>query len=205
MIMKKLTLFVTMLLASTATAAQAGTFFTNGTGLAGAHSTVTFDELTFPDNTLITNQYAGFGVTLNNGVLNAQDGFTPRNYVANFDSSTFTQYPDLQISFGSTVSDGAFDLVTNDGNTTINVFLGATLVDSAVFATSTTSAFFGYTGGAFDRFQILAPDNAALLVGTVQFAGGAVPEPASWALMLSGFGLAGAAMRRRQSVRVTYA
>ncbi|HEY0436812.1 MAG TPA: ice-binding family protein [Phenylobacterium sp.] len=29
--------------------------------------------------------------------------------------------------------------------------------------------------------------------------GGAVPEPASWALMLAGFGLAGAALRRRQA------
>lgn len=32
-----------------------------------------------------------------------------------------------------------------------------------------------------------------------------VPEPAAWALMLAGFGLVGGAMRRRQSVRVTYA
>lgn len=33
-----------------------------------------------------------------------------------------------------------------------------------------------------------------------------VPEPAAWALMLGGFGLAGAAMRRRRAaVRVTYA
>ena len=32
-----------------------------------------------------------------------------------------------------------------------------------------------------------------------------VPEPATWALMLVGFGLAGAAMRRRSAVRVTYA
>ena len=30
--------------------------------------------------------------------------------------------------------------------------------------------------------------------------GTAVPEPASWALMLSGFGLAGAALRRRRAV-----
>ncbi len=29
---------------------------------------------------------------------------------------------------------------------------------------------------------------------------GAVPEPASWALMIAGFGLAGAAMRRRQAI-----
>lgn len=33
-----------------------------------------------------------------------------------------------------------------------------------------------------------------------------VPEPANWALMIGGFGMAGAAMRRRRSVaRVTYA
>jgi PEP-CTERM motif len=32
-----------------------------------------------------------------------------------------------------------------------------------------------------------------------------VPEPAAWALMIAGFGLVGAAARRRQSVRVTYA
>ncbi|MGZ3376624.1 MAG: PEPxxWA-CTERM sorting domain-containing protein, partial [Phenylobacterium sp.] len=30
--------------------------------------------------------------------------------------------------------------------------------------------------------------------------GGAVPEPASWALMIGGFGLAGAALRRRRQV-----
>jgi hypothetical protein len=34
---------------------------------------------------------------------------------------------------------------------------------------------------------------------------GSVPEPASWALMIAGFGLTGAAMRRRNRVHVTYA
>ena len=33
---------------------------------------------------------------------------------------------------------------------------------------------------------------------TVTPAGGAIPEPASWALMIGGFGLAGSAMRRRR-------
>jgi hypothetical protein len=35
--------------------------------------------------------------------------------------------------------------------------------------------------------------------------GGAVPEPASWALMLGGFGLVGGAMRRRQRMAVRFA
>jgi hypothetical protein len=33
----------------------------------------------------------------------------------------------------------------------------------------------------------------------------AVPEPATWAMMIAGFGLIGASMRRRQKVSVTYA
>lgn len=39
--------------------------------------------------------------------------------------------------------------------------------------------------------------------GTLTYAAAVVPEPASWALMIAGFGLVGAAMRRR-SVRVAF-
>jgi PEP-CTERM motif len=46
-----------------------------------------------------------------------------------------------------------------------------------------------------ESFQVLGTVPSAL-PGT----GGGVPEPASWALMISGFGLAGAAMRRRRSL-----
>ena len=37
-------------------------------------------------------------------------------------------------------------------------------------------------------------------IGAVRFEGGGVPEPASWALMIAGFGLAGASLRRRRAV-----
>jgi PEP-CTERM motif len=37
------------------------------------------------------------------------------------------------------------------------------------------------------------------------FVGGGVPEPATWALMIAGFGLVGASIRRRSKVTVTYA
>ena len=40
--------------------------------------------------------------------------------------------------------------------------------------------------------------------GVITIGGAAVPEPASWAMMIAGFGLAGAAMRRR-APKVTYA
>ncbi len=41
--------------------------------------------------------------------------------------------------------------------------------------------------------------------GSIGLVQSGIPEPTSWVLMIAGFGLTGAAMRRRQSVRVTYA
>jgi PEP-CTERM motif len=78
----------------------------------------------------------------------------------------------------------------------------------------------GYTGGDFGI--PLSPSTPGSYFGFEDLFGGgdfnyadlqfiartgdlAVPEPASWALMISGFGLVGGAMRRRRTVRVTYA
>jgi hypothetical protein len=42
--------------------------------------------------------------------------------------------------------------------------------------------------------------------GNITFAPNAVPEPATWAMMLVGFGMVGSAMRyRRRSTKVVYA
>lgn len=50
------------------------------------------------------------------------------------------------------------------------------------------------------------PDNTALGEVVVNGTQGAVPEPATWAMMLMGFGLMGFGLRnRRKAVRVTYA
>ena len=49
-------------------------------------------------------------------------------------------------------------------------------------------------------------DNEVLFQNLVQASTtGAVPEPATWAMMLAGFGMVGFAVRRRQSVKTTIA
>lgn len=48
---------------------------------------------------------------------------------------------------------------------------------------------FGYTAQVSDGADIMVTDLAS----------GAVPEPASWALMITGFGLVGSALRRRRT------
>ena len=44
------------------------------------------------------------------------------------------------------------------------------------------------------------PSGEAFFSTTISAVGGAVPEPSEWALMIMGFGLAGAALRRRRAV-----
>ncbi len=54
--------------------------------------------------------------------------------------------------------------------------------------------------GTVDGFEW--SNNSGAYDVTVNYAGlgGAVPEPATWAMMVAGFGLAGAAMRRRRTI-----
>ncbi len=58
---------------------------------------------------------------------------------------------------------------------------------------------FGFTGPASGPLTVSFSNDLEL--DTISFSSGAtVPEPASWALMLAGFGLVGFAARRRQAV-----
>lgn len=56
---------------------------------------------------------------------------------------------------------------------------------------------FGYSGGA--------EPNRTYLDDVVFSTDNVVPEPATWAMMIAGFGLAGAVSRRRARARVTFA
>ena len=52
-------------------------------------------------------------------------------------------------------------------------------------------------------FQVAdTPWATQIVVNAIGGTGAAVPEPASWALMIGGFGMAGAALRRRRAVAV---
>lgn len=57
------------------------------------------------------------------------------------------------------------------------------------------------TGGSH-TIQFQQPDGEWTFVSEITFDGAAVPEPATWGLMISGFGLAGGMLRRRRSISV---
>ena len=103
-----------------------------------------------------------------------------------------------------------------NGNTTIN--FATPLTGITVFALhyggggDNSTSFFKFDAGAgVDSFvaNIQGSSNAAIFKTGGPGGGGnnpgGVPEPATWAMMLLGFGAIGAAMRRRQSMRVKFA
>jgi hypothetical protein len=89
----------------------------------------------------------------------------------------------------------------------VNVFKAS----DATFGTLVDSYKVGAFGAAntygtiSSNFKLLTPPSYPSAIGTQSFAIVlSVPEPATWALMIGGFGMAGAMLRRRQrqAVRV---
>jgi hypothetical protein len=70
------------------------------------------------------------------------------------------------------------------------------LINSAVFTSFGGTQHASYTTGGGFHFAL---DNLAINEGASNpGSSGAVPEPASWAMLVAGFGLAGGALRRRR-------
>lgn len=90
---------------------------------------------------------------------------------------------------------------------------GATIAGGSVSANWPSHASLAINSAYFTDGIVLqwGPDSYDAGVSNIAFdvrkivAPGGVPEPASWALLLAGFGMTGAAMRRRSSVRETFA
>ena len=66
-------------------------------------------------------------------------------------------------------------------------------------------AFRGISSDAQDIYGLRFGGNYILITGTADGVPNAVPEPATWALLILGFGAVGAALRRRQTARVSFA
>jgi hypothetical protein len=96
------------------------------------------------------------------------------------------------------------NFLAQDGDTT-NTPPGdpTTVTFSSSFFGPTTDDFFGFTLSATDKTTINHANNQSFgsfdTAGNGNFTASFVPEPASWALMIAGFGGAGVMLRRRRA------
>jgi hypothetical protein len=195
-----------MTLLSVANPARAATFFSNGTGLANPATVITFDE---PDpdltpETIIsqaTNPFAAFGFAFFVAVYQPIPGIFQGGYVGNFLATPTLQIAqNFVIFFDQPQTRVAFKLFSSPHDTLFEAYLGQTLVENAIIATGLNSeTYYGFDGILFDAIQItpnLDGSRAGVLLDNLQF--GAVPEPSTWQILILGFGLAGAALRRQR-------
>ena len=178
------------------------------TGIASPTTTITFDEVVLPFQTVITNQYSSYGVSFSPyAVYEASEvgnlGGLQGHYVGNF----FPGGSALQVEsivFSAPVSGATFALFTQSGTTSFKAYFQNNLVEEMTVSTGTGGLFtgtngkyYGFENITFDRidFQVTSSDHASIF-DTIQFQ--TVPEPSSFALVgLGGISLVIAACRRR--------
>ncbi len=104
----------------------------------------------------------------------------------------------------------AGDSLFADFSGTVTLANGVVTGIENLIATGGTGRFFGATGGwqAIGPLSFAPNPQGAGFVGIYNgtFSGSlnlpAVPEPASWAMLIAGFGLTGSAMRRARAIRL---
>lgn len=173
---------------------------------------VDLDGSTSDAGVVSSNTY-GFGagqiVSLNFQVTGNQRGGAPDNVEVFF---TFDAATSGTFGFASSVATGGAPVLFGPfvNQTRISLpgmgFPSNYPLDDVTFFFTAFNA--GNVGFGF-RSELVgdppAGDNIGLILDNVALDVSAVPEPASWAMMIAGFGLAGAAVRRRTSVKTAFA
>ncbi len=192
--------------ASFAAANVAGVAFSRGGGLSAPSGANAFSSASWGAYATNMTDYLTFGLTVASG------------YTASIDQLIFSSRSSNtgpgNLAVLAAVDGAAFRQIATFGQNGDNVannvlsFAPLTGVSNVVFrivATSNTAANGGtLAGGGTFRVQNYAGTNASpfSINGTVATVT-AVPEPATWAMMIAGMGAVGFAMRRRRKANVT--
>ena len=174
-----------------------GNAFARGTGLTAVSAGGAFNSSGWGIYTSNPNDYLTFGFSV-------ADGYTASVNQVVFGQQRSNTGP-TSMSLLASVDGGAF---TNLGNFTVNTNFNSNTFDFAAL-TGTESVVFrivsNITAGGTFRVQNPASGPVSINGDVAQIPTGVVPEPATWAMMIGGIGLAGGALRRRRSVSVRFA
>lgn len=224
--MKKIALLLAISTMAMAAPAAAQVNLTTGSGSAvttvDASANFEFrNELT--DNPYLEGglSFTRNGISMNNNGCGfagcgGHVGFTgfSGNYL--YGTGNTSSYLEITRAGGGSFTGLEFIVGTGFFKNSADLFWDALLNGSSVGSGSATlgvGTVVGFSGSAFDTLRYYDTSSTftnlhapAIDSVVAQFkAGGAVPEPATWALMVLGVGLAGAAMRRKQQAQVRFA
>lgn len=165
-------------------------------------ATVTFGEVALNNGDSVTNQYQSYGFTGSNlyYYTDSRDTFDGKGVAGRANPSDF--------NFATPISALSVDYLalSFSGGATLSVYAGTTLLDSFsyVAGNADVNATRAFSGSGITKFSFTSSNPRYFAISTLRFTpSAAVPEPATWAMMLIGFGAAGYALRRRRSAVVT--
>ena len=144
---------------------------------------------------LVTDDYLTSTSPQGLGATNVGFFLTTDSLTLTFDSAITAFAIDIN-TFAT--ADGSYSGLLNTGDTVDSIF--------ETFPGFGTGQFIGFISDtAFTSLTISSPGGFAYTVDTLIYGEardviepGAIPEPGTWALMIGGFGLAGASLRRRR-------
>jgi hypothetical protein len=186
-------------------AAQAQTIQGASTGLSSPAATITFEGL--GNNTSITAQYAALGVIFGSDWYSSISGYFYGTGGGVTSASNFQPCctSPLDIFFTQAVQGAAFQYGSNLGLSTFTAFLNGNVVSHFTTITSTsgfdTPQYWGFDNSVkLDAIRIDAfTGNDAFTIDNLQVGVTATPEPATLALLGTGFaGVFGVVQRRRR-------
>ena len=146
--------------------------------------------------------YTEAGVTFGPGRVSSQYSSNYKSTGSYFDNNA-GGFNVIDFSFSGPTSAFAFNWGAADEIWTMEVFSGAsTLASYAINPTfgSNAKEYFGFSGANITSVRLTAAATGDwVFIDNMTSAGGTVPEPASWAMLIAGFGIVGASMRRRRA------
>lgn len=177
----------------------------NGWGITVGSNVVDLDGTAGPGRLTSKASFAfnaGDVIRLDFDLGGAQRGSSSDNYYAGFEFGAMVDMIDYGFNFFGSDSIALAGLNSTTGVSTSTSVAGSDPI-------TTRSIFFtaGNAGSLNFYVGTSSSDNVGPLLDGVRLniTPGAVPEPASWALMIGGFAIAGAAMRRRSAAAVSFA
>ena len=187
----RVSLFATVAAAALAASSMANAAVVAVTSTVSGSAGAWVHDFTVVNNLPNTNNIYFFGVVMPTGrnIAGSPGGFNPNDW----------PFWNQNGSLGGSN--------TGYNNNWINgsIAPGASLGGFKVLDTGTTAAtnigYFAFAfGGSYAGPECFNCGGNPGFEGLVNGGTGAVPEPASWAMLIAGFGLAGAVMRRRRAV-----
>lgn len=165
------------------------------TGLASAEVSITFDEIILPRSTVLSDEYAGLGVTFSPGLLYNPGTANMSDSILGLDGRRLANFYPVtsifSIYFVDPVEEAVIGILAPDITTFTAFHEGIEIETFQNSRRPQAQGFYGFTGITFDEIRVDAHsrvDEGRALVDNIQFTSARpIPEPSGLTLFALGF------------------